>query len=113
MHYESNIEEDLKLFNLTTNDIDYVLMSHLHFDHASGLTDSEGHAVLKMRFMLFNKMNGMSLLAQIYEVNQLIGRKIMVISPINYCCLKKKLKSSKGLICIILVAIVTVTLLLQ
>ncbi|MGW9985080.1 YtnP family quorum-quenching lactonase [Staphylococcus cohnii] len=47
VHYESNIEEELKLFNLTTNDIDYVLMSHLHFDHASGLTDSEGRAVFK------------------------------------------------------------------
>lgn len=34
---ESNVEEDLKKLGLTTADIDYVLMTHLHFDHVSGL----------------------------------------------------------------------------
>ncbi|WP_271399401.1 MBL fold metallo-hydrolase [Staphylococcus nepalensis] len=47
VNYESQIEEDLKSFNLETQDIDYVLMTHLHFDHASGLTDNEGHAVFE------------------------------------------------------------------
>src|SRR5699024_10975148 len=47
VHYESKIDEELKLFDLTTNDIDYVLMSQLQLDHASGFTDREGRAVFK------------------------------------------------------------------
>lgn len=35
---ESKIEEGLKKFDLSPKDIDIVLMTHLHFDHASGLT---------------------------------------------------------------------------
>lgn len=59
---ESHITADLANYNLTPKDIDYVLMTHMHFDHAAGLTDQAGHAILKMRFMLCNKMSGMSLL---------------------------------------------------
>lgn len=43
--YESHLEEELKRFDLTPEDIDLVLMTHLHFDHAAGLTDSEGNTV--------------------------------------------------------------------
>ncbi|WP_447407832.1 MBL fold metallo-hydrolase, partial [Staphylococcus aureus] len=46
-HYESQISEDLKALDLTTADIDYVLMTHLHFDHAAGLTDNEGNTIFK------------------------------------------------------------------
>jgi glyoxylase-like metal-dependent hydrolase (beta-lactamase superfamily II) len=35
---ESNIEDSLKELGLTTNDIHVVLMTHMHFDHACGLT---------------------------------------------------------------------------
>ncbi|GAA0374260.1 YtnP family quorum-quenching lactonase [Bacillus horti] len=35
---ESKIESCLQELGLTCQDIDYVLMTHLHFDHASGLT---------------------------------------------------------------------------
>lgn len=35
---ESNLEEDLLLLGLKPEDIDVVLMTHLHFDHACGLT---------------------------------------------------------------------------
>ncbi|RBW71425.1 YtnP family quorum-quenching lactonase [Bacillus taeanensis] len=35
---ESHLKEDLNKFGLTTADIDIVLMTHLHFDHANGLT---------------------------------------------------------------------------
>lgn len=35
---DSTIEEHLKEFGLKIEDIDYVIMTHLHFDHASGLT---------------------------------------------------------------------------
>ncbi|QCA29574.1 MBL fold metallo-hydrolase [Vagococcus xieshaowenii] len=35
---ESEVEESLAYLGLTTADIDSVLMTHLHFDHASGLT---------------------------------------------------------------------------
>ena len=43
--YESHIEEDLKALDITFADIDYVLMTHMHFDHASGLVDSDGEAI--------------------------------------------------------------------
>lgn len=39
---ESQIEESLAALGLTTSDIDYVLMTHLHFDHACGLTKPKG-----------------------------------------------------------------------
>lgn len=39
---ESFIEEDLLVLGLKPEDIDYVLMTHLHFDHACGLTKLEG-----------------------------------------------------------------------
>ncbi|MBP2241456.1 glyoxylase-like metal-dependent hydrolase (beta-lactamase superfamily II) [Cytobacillus eiseniae] len=35
---ESQVEEDLHTLGLTPADIDYILMTHLHFDHACGLT---------------------------------------------------------------------------
>ncbi|MBU5270662.1 YtnP family quorum-quenching lactonase [Staphylococcus caprae] len=45
--YESLIQEDLAQLGLTTSDIDMVLMTHLHFDHATGLTDNHGHAIFE------------------------------------------------------------------
>lgn len=42
---ESRLIEDLAQHQLKPEDIDMVLMTHMHFDHATGLTDSEGHAV--------------------------------------------------------------------
>ncbi|WP_349408202.1 YtnP family quorum-quenching lactonase [Pseudalkalibacillus sp. SCS-8] len=39
---ESHIDSELAKFNLTTADIDLVLMTHLHFDHACGLTKPSG-----------------------------------------------------------------------
>ena len=44
---ESHIIADLANYNLTTKDIDYVLMTHMHFDHAAGLTDQAGHAIFE------------------------------------------------------------------
>ncbi|MCF6138325.1 YtnP family quorum-quenching lactonase [Pseudalkalibacillus berkeleyi] len=41
---ESNIEQELAKLNLTPDDIDVVLMTHLHFDHACGLTRPNGDA---------------------------------------------------------------------
>ncbi|XJZ26523.1 MBL fold metallo-hydrolase [Bacillota bacterium Lsc_1132] len=38
---ESDVEESLAQLGLSTKDIDYVLMTHLHFDHACGLTKLE------------------------------------------------------------------------
>ncbi|WP_026907522.1 YtnP family quorum-quenching lactonase [Paucisalibacillus globulus] len=35
---ESSIDDSLRRLNLTTDDIDIILMTHLHFDHACGLT---------------------------------------------------------------------------
>lgn len=39
---ESFIEDDLKKLGLSADDIDYILMTHLHFDHACGLTKHDG-----------------------------------------------------------------------
>jgi glyoxylase-like metal-dependent hydrolase (beta-lactamase superfamily II) len=39
---ESNLESDLNTLGLKPEDIDYVLMTHLHFDHACGLTKIVG-----------------------------------------------------------------------
>jgi len=38
---ESNIENSLKHLGLTVNDINIILMTHLHYDHACGLTKFE------------------------------------------------------------------------
>jgi glyoxylase-like metal-dependent hydrolase (beta-lactamase superfamily II) len=39
---ESSIEESLKTLGLTPEDIHIILMTHMHFDHACGLTKYEG-----------------------------------------------------------------------
>ena len=39
---ESSVEEDLASLNIKLADIDYILMTHLHFDHACGLTKPDG-----------------------------------------------------------------------
>ncbi|SFA40434.1 Glyoxylase, beta-lactamase superfamily II [Anoxybacillus pushchinoensis] len=45
---ESALEEQLALLSLKPEDIDLVLMTHLHFDHASGLTKWEGDTLVPM-----------------------------------------------------------------
>lgn len=37
---ESGVEKSLKNLNLSIDDIDIILMTHLHYDHANGLTKS-------------------------------------------------------------------------
>ncbi|WLD92417.1 MBL fold metallo-hydrolase [Alkalihalobacillus sp. AL-G] len=39
---QSSIDKELEKLDLTTDDIDIVLMTHLHFDHACGLTKPNG-----------------------------------------------------------------------
>lgn len=39
---ESKVEESLRSLGLTVEDIDGIIMTHLHFDHACGLTRREG-----------------------------------------------------------------------
>src|SRR5690606_3214211 len=41
---ESRVEEQLKELALSADDIDTVLMTHLHGDHAAGLTKKQGEA---------------------------------------------------------------------
>lgn len=41
---EGAIESSLAKFGLTVEDINMVLMTHMHFDHATGLVDESGHA---------------------------------------------------------------------
>lgn len=38
---ESTVIEDLKTLNIKPEDIDYVLMTHLHFDHVTGLVKED------------------------------------------------------------------------
>ncbi|WP_042345249.1 YtnP family quorum-quenching lactonase [Bacillus massiliigorillae] len=40
---ETEIDESLEKLGLSVNDIDTVIMTHLHFDHASGLTKLENN----------------------------------------------------------------------
>lgn len=39
---EAKLEQSLEQLGLTTSDIDIILMTHMHFDHACGLTKWEG-----------------------------------------------------------------------
>jgi glyoxylase-like metal-dependent hydrolase (beta-lactamase superfamily II) len=41
---ESHVYEDLAKLGLSSGDIDYILMTHLHFDHVCGLTVKEGNS---------------------------------------------------------------------
>ena len=45
---ESRIEEELAQLNLKPEDIDTVLMTHLHNDHAAGLTKPEGDSFVSV-----------------------------------------------------------------
>lgn len=44
--HESKLDKSLQAFNLTRNDIDHLLMTHMHFDHASGLTRWENEELV-------------------------------------------------------------------
>lgn len=41
VHEQSSLEKSLMKLGLTVHDIDFVLMTHLHFDHACGLTNRQ------------------------------------------------------------------------
>lgn len=45
---ESKVEESLQQLGLTPEDIDAVLMTHLHFDHACGLTKPDGESYVSV-----------------------------------------------------------------
>lgn len=45
---ESSLDKSLAELGLTTGDIDVVLMTHLHFDHACGLTKPEGEGFVSV-----------------------------------------------------------------
>ena len=53
-----------------------VLMSHMHFDHATGLTDVDGNSIFRMLLILCNKTSGMNLKSNIrskatyWEINR-------------------------------------------
>ncbi|WP_064092688.1 YtnP family quorum-quenching lactonase [Rossellomorea aquimaris] len=46
VHEESEVEESLSTLGLTTKDIDVIIMTHMHFDHACGLTKYEGDTLV-------------------------------------------------------------------
>lgn len=41
-HFERSLQEHLKLQGLNVQDVDFVLLSHLHWDHVSGIPDIAG-----------------------------------------------------------------------
>ncbi|WP_113927611.1 MBL fold metallo-hydrolase [Bacillus sp. P14.5] len=45
---ESSIEDSLKALQLAPEDIDIILMTHMHFDHACGLTKYEGDKLVSV-----------------------------------------------------------------
>ncbi|MDA1477663.1 YtnP family quorum-quenching lactonase [Bacillus changyiensis] len=45
---ETSLDQSLKTLGLSTDDINAVLMTHLHFDHASGLTRYEGNELVSV-----------------------------------------------------------------
>src|SRR6185312_393400 len=45
---ESKVEESLSELGLGPGDIDIICMTHLHFDHAGGLTKREGETFVSM-----------------------------------------------------------------
>ncbi|MBF6978642.1 MBL fold metallo-hydrolase [Aerococcaceae bacterium zg-BR22] len=47
---EPKLEESLNELGLTTDDIDILLMTHMHFDHAGGLTIPDDNGQLVSRF---------------------------------------------------------------
>ncbi|WML45692.1 MBL fold metallo-hydrolase [Neobacillus sp. PS3-40] len=56
---ESEVEESLAELGLTPTDIDYILMTHLHFDHALGLTkleDNEYYSVFPHAKIITSKI---------------------------------------------------------
>ncbi len=58
---ESDLENQLALLSLTPEDIDLVLMTHLHFDHASGLTNGKeirSFPRFRVRALLHRQWNG-------------------------------------------------------
>ena len=59
-----------------------VLMSHMHFDHATGLTDVDGNSIFRMLLILCNKTSGMNLQSPNIR-SQLIGKSIEVLMKIN------------------------------
>lgn len=46
LHEESKIEESLEELGLVREDIDVILMTHMHFDHATGLTMYENEQLV-------------------------------------------------------------------
>lgn len=45
---QSMVEDSLATVGLLTDDIDYILLTHMHFDHASGLTKWEGEQLISV-----------------------------------------------------------------
>ncbi|MEC0766061.1 YtnP family quorum-quenching lactonase [Bacillus atrophaeus] len=45
---QSNIKKSLAELGLTVHDIDIIAMTHLHFDHASGLTEYQGEKLVSV-----------------------------------------------------------------
>lgn len=43
----SNISTNLEIFGYSPNDVDHVIISHLHYDHVAGLTHGDGVSAVK------------------------------------------------------------------
>ena len=79
--YESH--DELEKLNLNVEDIDMVLMSHMHFDHATGLTDVDGNSIFECYSFCATRRGGMNFIILTSVVRQLIGKSIEVLMKIN------------------------------
>lgn len=76
---ESTIEQSLAELDMTPDDIDGILMTHLHFDHAGGLTKWQGEQLVPVfpnADIFRRKRNGMKCAIQICVQKIRIGKKI-------------------------------------
>lgn len=103
---ESKIIEDLAMYNLSPKDIDYVLMTHMHFDHAAGLTDKEGHAIFENATHIIQQDEWHEFISPNIRSKSTYWTKTMVNIVINYFYSTKLLSLFQGLKCIIVVDIV-------
>ena len=49
---QSQVEDDLTSHGVLTEEIDIVIMTHMHFDHACGLTKWQGEELVSISQML-------------------------------------------------------------
>lgn len=74
---EKPIGEHLQDLHMTPSDLDFVLLSHMHWDHVSGLPDLQGVPVR------INRVEYVSAFPRLMEQNQGLVRRLLEKSPVE------------------------------